>query len=89
MASRNQFIAVYHHNRPILFIIIILVIIIIITTRSRKDSVQAGTFWIRYVFGKYIFWKYSGSVTDRGGAGINKNVICTSLNSEQGSQLTF
>ena len=43
MASRNQFIAVYHHNRPILFIIIILVIIIIIiTTRSRKYSVQAS-----------------------------------------------
>ena len=56
---------------------------------SGQDSVQAGTFWIRYVLGKYIFWKYSGSVTDRGGAGINKNVTCTSLNSEQGSQLTF
>ena len=46
---------------------------------SGQDSVQAGTIWIRYVLGKYIFWKYSGSVTDWGRAGIYKNVTCMSL----------
>ena len=46
---------------------------------SGQDSVQAGTIWIRYVLGKYIFWKYSGSVTDRGRVGINENVTVTFL----------